>query len=328
MSDNDRTQLIDEAQRVVSQAKQELQRLREEDIAKTQELVQHWESVGYLVQAAGGFFARHPATMITLLYAQVGVAGVVYGWSLFGEFGLSIGVFTSASDFLLAAFTHPLAFGIAFALVTLQGVAVFHATVTQRRVSQATLKLSRTLQESVQRHTDAIQTVSERVKEALGDSMPKAVDELQANMQKLSMQAKWFEKMEETSREIANRTERRLKWWWGVVVVLGVTVTFIAPYALGWLDATRIKQGAAPRLIVEYTDRGEQANALGLSREVSVIGTSEKFTFFYDPARRQVLIIPLPNIAGVYYVHLEPATAVPSAAPDATGTPAVTAIAR
>ncbi len=56
---------------------------------------------------------HNPGLVITLTYLAISFLGLLFSWSLFGEFGVNIFNFTEVSDFLLAALREPMTFVMA-----------------------------------------------------------------------------------------------------------------------------------------------------------------------------------------------------------------------
>lgn len=53
------------------------------------------------------FIWRHPAVALTLMYLYTSFLGVMYSWTLVGQFGINIMDFAAVEDFLLAALRQP-----------------------------------------------------------------------------------------------------------------------------------------------------------------------------------------------------------------------------
>ena len=91
-----------------------------------------------MLQTTGEFFARHPAILLTVVYAQASTMGIVIMSTLSRQFGIRFMEFAGASDFLLAALKQPsaLVLSIGTAAVVLFGVGGYTIVARRRRVVQ------------------------------------------------------------------------------------------------------------------------------------------------------------------------------------------------
>lgn len=89
-----------------------------------------------MLQSTGEFLARHPALVVTAVYAQASAMGIVQMWAVSREFGIRIMDFAGASDFLLAAFKHPsaLVYSIGTAAVVLFAIGGYTIRAQKYRV--------------------------------------------------------------------------------------------------------------------------------------------------------------------------------------------------
>lgn len=238
-----------------------------------------------ILKSIARYSLQHPALMLTLAYVYVSAIGVAYTSALFSTFGINILDFAETTDFLLAALRQPVALVLSAVLAAVW--------VGYLLLVYAILGLPE------RAHAWVTRSVS-----TLPGRLPRFVIGF----------GHW--------RYTVGR-------FYPMFFALAVALALLA-WCRGSLDslsrladreAGRITSGESALLVVELISSDAEDPSAIIEENVSLIGSSGSFAFFYDHNQQCIQIIPTANILRVYTVPPEPvATPTPTTeARDAVG---------
>ena len=98
-----------------------------------------------------------------------------------------------------------------------------------------------------------------------------------------------------TSRR--RRTSRVRPIYYIVMFSFMLVYTFFPPLYFGRIRAMKIKYGEGKNVIVEL-----RAKIMDIGDEIFLLGTTEKFAFFYNYTKERTYIVPIANILNIYSV--------------------------
>jgi hypothetical protein len=105
---------------------------------------------------------------------------------------------------------------------------------------------------------------------------------------------------------------------YAAVVGYCIVGTFVAPVVFSWFISRGIKAGDADKVVVELRSGAGQAIASCLDGDLFLLGTTEKFAFFYDrndQNQPRNHVIPISNIVQIHHLPKGSSWACPAPSP-------------
>jgi hypothetical protein len=231
-------------------------------------------SLATMLQLTADFFRQHPGILVTLLYVQICLVGISYLWSFYMQFGISILEFVRVTDLLLAAFREPVPLGASFIVIIAQGVMI--ARVIHVLRSRGYLL------------KDGVAVLDVAVMQ------PAKGDEDASEHTRLVIEA--FEEQKTELEQTIQEMEKSLRRRAMLLAVIVPLFTFVAPCVAGWSDAIDVERGQGQRVVVELKADSVRARSVGSQQQLTWLGATEQFAFFYDQASHHAHAVPWTNI--------------------------------
>ena len=252
----------------------ELRRLQKQAELRGERVLRE-SGLAAMLQHAADFFSQHPSVLITLFYVQTCFVGISYLWSFYRQFRISIFEFVRLTDLLLATFREPVPLGASFIMVIAQGVMI--ARIVHVLRSRGYLLRDRVADLDV----GFIEPVKASVS---GDT-------------RLVIEA--FEEQKTALEEMIREMEKSLRRRAMLLAVIVIMFTFVAPYLAGWSDARKIERGLGQQVVLELKVDGREASVVGSRQQLTWLGATEQFAFFYDGPNHYAHAVPWANILRV-----------------------------
>jgi len=231
-----------------------------------------------IAKSAAGYCLQHPALILSLAYLYVSALGMAYASALYSAFGINILDFAETTDFLLAALHQPVALILSAVLMAyfIGAGALLYAGIAVARRPPAWVR------ESVSK-------------------VPVHLPRLVVSYLKGTQKA----------------VSRFAPWYLGLVVVLllsDLCDAYLDTFSgLAQRQAQRLVIDESAPLVVEIRSSDDAGQSTIIEENLSLIGSTSSFAFFYDHNEQRTQVIPIANILRMYAVPPKPlATPTPT----------------